>query len=120
MCILEFWSCYFVKLVSSGNKYDFDLNRNFPDYFVNNQVKMQPETIAIMNWLNSLQFVLSATLHGGALLVNYPYDNLKKEGWSEIILCNRSRPASFHLNNTLEPRYNTVFGVHSVISVITE
>ena len=37
--------------------------------------KSQPETSAIINWLDSHQFVLSATLHGGTLLATYPFDS---------------------------------------------
>nr|TKS18740.1 hypothetical protein D5086_0000004090 [Populus alba] len=33
----------------------------------------QPETRAIMNWLREIQFAASASLHGGALVANYPW-----------------------------------------------
>jgi len=63
-------------VIARYNAAGFDLNRNFPDYFVNNsQLVVQPETRAIMDWVARKQFVLSASLHGGALVANYPYDN---------------------------------------------
>lgn len=59
-----------------GNANAFDLNRNFPDYFTGDQDLIQPETRAIMNWMRQTQFVLSANLHGGALVASYPFDNI--------------------------------------------
>ncbi|XP_062537824.1 carboxypeptidase D-like isoform X1 [Armigeres subalbatus] len=57
------------------NSRGFDLNRNFPDYFKQNNKRSQPETEAVKEWINKIQFVLSGSLHGGALVASYPYDN---------------------------------------------
>lgn len=58
------------------NDLGFDLNRNFPDYFEKNIYVTQVETQAIVDWVADIQFVLSANLHGGALVANYPFDNI--------------------------------------------
>ncbi|XP_007664488.1 carboxypeptidase M isoform X1 [Ornithorhynchus anatinus] len=65
--------CYYSEGRYNGNS--FDLNRNFPDAFENNSDIIQPETRAVMNWMKSESFVLSANLHGGAVVASYPFDN---------------------------------------------
>ncbi|NOX17994.1 MAG: T9SS type A sorting domain-containing protein [Chlorobi bacterium] len=59
-----------------------DLNRNFPDPddgpHPDGEV-WQPETIAMMNVASSNFFVMSANFHGGAEVVNYPWDT-----WSRL------------------------------------
>lgn len=78
------------------NSKGFDLNRNFPDYFKQNTKRTQPETEAVKEWISKISFLLSgwdliliqissinlkrtifllASLHGGALVASYPYDN---------------------------------------------
>ncbi|XP_044045932.1 carboxypeptidase Z isoform X2 [Siniperca chuatsi] len=77
------------------NAQNIDLNRNFPDltsiFYRNRRSrhyridhipipdaywfgKVAPETYAVMKWIRSLPFVQSASLHGGELVVSYPFD----------------------------------------------
>ncbi|KAK3592822.1 hypothetical protein CHS0354_019050 [Potamilus streckersoni] len=79
-----------------ANANGVDLNRNFPNlnkimygyemekYGRNNHLEklsqafstsdLQPETKMVMRWLFEVPFVLSANMHNGALVANYPYD----------------------------------------------
>ncbi|KAL2078953.1 hypothetical protein ACEWY4_024697 [Coilia grayii] len=83
-------------MTGRGNGQNIDLNRNFPDltsiaysrrrhrYYRTDHIPIPdaywfgktvaPETYAVMKWIRSIPFVLSASLHGGDLLVSYPYD----------------------------------------------
>lgn len=58
------------------NANGIDINRNFPDqFFPSTTGSPQPETRAVMKWIQSNPFVLSASLHSGALVASYPYDD---------------------------------------------
>ncbi|XP_062851423.1 carboxypeptidase Z isoform X2 [Trichomycterus rosablanca] len=78
-----------------SNAQSIDLNRNFPDLtsifynrrrfvrFRNDHIpipdsywltKVAPETYAVMKWIRTIPFVISASLHGGELVVSYPFD----------------------------------------------
>jgi carboxypeptidase D len=66
------------ELVGRNNANNVDLNRNFPDRLSDRNVpgQCEPETEALMHWIQSYPFVLSANLHGGSLVANYPYDDI--------------------------------------------
>jgi len=54
-----------------------DLNRNYPDPEDGphpDGKSYQPETIIFMNFADSVQFSMSANLHGGKEVANYPWD----------------------------------------------
>jgi carboxypeptidase D len=66
------------ELEQRYNANNVDLNRNFPDWFsdpVNTPAGREPETGAVMSWTGDHFVDLAANFHGGALLVNYPWDN---------------------------------------------
>ncbi|XP_045517527.1 carboxypeptidase D-like isoform X2 [Pieris brassicae] len=62
-------------ILGRANARRYDLNRNFPDFFKANTKQPQPETEAVKEWISKIQFVLSGSLHGGALVASYPFDN---------------------------------------------
>lgn len=63
------------------NANGIDLNRNFPDpedgLHPDGKV-WQPENIAMMNFVKKHNFVISANLHTGSEVVNYPWDTWSK------------------------------------------
>ena len=78
----EIWICPMMNpdgfvLGQRYNANGIDLNRNFPmptgvQHPDGNP--WAPENIAIMNFSNEHNFVLSANFHGGSLVANYPWD----------------------------------------------
>lgn len=75
------------------NAHGYDLNRNFPDFFVAQRYKSdeeQPETRAVRVWIDRVPFVLSANLHGGALVASYPFDNRNIMNGSSRLASQRS------------------------------
>lgn len=66
-----------VNYATRYNANSVDLNRNFPDPIQGSHSDgedWQPETLAFMAYADSNDFSLSANLHGGAEILNYPYD----------------------------------------------
>lgn len=65
----------------AGSRYNadgVDLNRDFPDQFVdpvNTSAGRAPETAAIMAWRAQHTSTLATNMHGGALVANYPFDS---------------------------------------------
>ena len=59
------------------NTNNVDLNRDFPDQFKGptlTAATRQPEVQAVMKLMERRTFHLAANFHGGALVVNYPWD----------------------------------------------
>ena len=74
----------------NGN--NIDLNRAFPTWDDINLTKKElieksePEVAAIIDWVFSQPFVLSANFHDGAVVANYPYDDSYFPAGHEVIV----------------------------------
>ena len=51
-----------------------DLNRNYPNPFGSSQANLQQENAAMISYVGRHRFRLSANLHGGSEVMNYPWD----------------------------------------------
>jgi len=63
------------------NANNVDLNRNYPDPQDGQHpdgYAWQPETVAFMNFADQNSFTMGANFHGGAEVVNYPWDTWSK------------------------------------------
>lgn len=70
-----------IDTLTRVNAMGVDLNRNFPDPkggFHPDGRPRQPETQAIIDFVEQRHFVLSVGLHTGAEVVNYPWDTWQK------------------------------------------
>lgn len=81
-----------------------DINRNFPDPNDGPHPDgnaWQPETVAFMEFAESRNFVMSANFHGGAEVVNYPWDTWSRptadENW--WIMVSRQYADTVHANS---------------------
>ena len=92
------------------NANGIDLNRDFPDQFVKENPKHQPqpETLAVMTWIVSNPFVLSANLHGGSLVASYPYDDSARHKISGVKSPAPDDPIFKHLALTYSLNHKTM------------
>jgi len=81
-----------VNGATRGNAAGIDLNRNYPDPVDGQHPDGNPwqvETVAFMNYADSMGFTMSANFHGGAEVFNYPWDTWSKlsadDSWWQFV-----------------------------------
>ena len=58
-----------------GNANGYDLNRNYPNPVNDPTQPQQPETTVMISFSDNINFIMSANMHGGIELVNFPFDS---------------------------------------------
>jgi len=79
---MEIWLCPIYNpdgyvAGTRNNAHNVNLNRDFPDRFtdpIDDPAGHEPETQAFMNFGYAHRFVMGANYHGGAQVLNYPWD----------------------------------------------
>lgn len=74
-----------------GNYRGVDLNRNFPDRFLGQRPIQEPEVKNVIQWSLANNFLLSANLHGGDLVANYPFDGNRRHASGVYTGCSDDR-----------------------------
>ncbi|HSL89001.1 MAG TPA: M14 family zinc carboxypeptidase [Ignavibacteriaceae bacterium] len=79
-----------VSGATRSNFNNYDLNRNFPDPINGVHPNQQPETAVFRNVQESNNFLLIANFHGGAEVMNYPWDRWSNTGAGSRIHADQS------------------------------
>ena len=119
------------EAITRTNANGVDLNRSYPTYPEDwsgtifsgaplDDSGRQPETQHIMAWSAANSFVQSANLHGGALVVNYPYDDDDVGSFNDAPspddLLFEDISSRYAVNNP--PMFNTPFPTNAVGGII--
>ncbi|XP_062927390.1 carboxypeptidase N catalytic chain isoform X1 [Mobula hypostoma] len=117
-------------ITGRANARGVDLNRNFPDLHLvmqklegrnhhipldsNWEQQVERETYAIIRWLQSYNFILSANLHGGAVVANYPFDKAQGQAGHRLYRPSISSTPDHELFQKLARIYSFAHGwMHS-------
>merc|ERR1712045_530238 len=65
------------RIVYSNEEHHQNLNNHLMEYVQHLDHKIQPETDSVMKMIMENPFVISANMHGGDLVANYPYDEAR-------------------------------------------
>merc|ERR1712012_728913 len=65
------------RIVYSNEDHHQNLNNHLMEYVQHLDHKIQPETESVMKMIMENPFVISANIHGGDLVANYPYDEAR-------------------------------------------
>jgi hypothetical protein len=92
-----------------GNANGINLNRNYPDPQDGPNPdgrSRQPESLAMMDYLTTVKPILSANFHGGAEVVNYPFDTWPEthadDAWFRFISSEYASLASSKLEDYMD------------------